>query len=381
MATNSVSGSIDLTNTDNDSASVVINTNSNNDGRLQIVGAAGDVRQALGPGEFLDTDKDDAENLILGTLNGEIDGARIKVLGPNEVEIYLVGEGGSEDKVNLSGDQVEALLSAEFGNNFIIGSDGVVRDRDMDSLDILDETEQHVTLVVNDDFGSKFTESLKLSFYEKGKVGELGKALKGSNLDARKGREGDDLERLLDEAFESDGFGLDKAGTNMVGVEVIDGETVKLSFTVDDVTDTVTLTGDYIDGYLDQKFAGTNAVFDNGKQVGLREGAFNADDNVSENATLIVNVAGPDDIKFGFGTDIKLLVNDINKGVNLDHRDTTDDLTYLVQALFKPEGETVSDRVSGEQINEDTVVISIEGEDGAVDTLTLTGDYIEDLIA
>ena len=263
------------------------------------------------------------------------------------------------------------------GKNYIIGSDGVVRKIDMDTLDIDNGTAQNVTIVVNDEYGAPFTETLKLGFGAKF-GGDFKQALKGSNLDARKGRTGDDLELLLNEAFEDDGFDL--GGGNMVGVDVVSNDTVKLSFNVNDVTDTVTLTGDYVEGYLDARFEGQNAVIANGKLVGLKNGGFDADDDECENATLIVNTAETDDIKFDFNTDLRNLVSDINKGTKLDHRDETDDLSYLIQALHSPNGEKVSDRLSGEMVDADTFVINVEGSSGAVDTLTLTGDYIEDLL-
>lgn len=150
-------------------------------------------------------------------------------------------------------------LAAKYGKNYIIGNGGEIRDNDMVSLDIDDGTAQNVTLVVNDEYGSPFTETLKLDFgayYG----GDYKQALKGSKLDARKGRTGDDLERSLDEAFEGDGFDL--GGGNVVGREIVDMETVKLSFKVGSSTDTVTLTGDYVDGYLEEMFEAKNAVID-----------------------------------------------------------------------------------------------------------------------
>ena len=167
------------------------------------------------------------------------------------------------------------------------------------------------------------------------------------------------------------------------------GETATdtFSYTVSDgnggtsvATVTLTITSAYVDGYLIKMFEEKNAVIDNGVLVGLKGGGFNANDAVSENATLVVNTAEADHIKFAFNTDLRSLVSDIPKGTILDHRDETDDLSYLVQALHAPDGETVSHRLSGEQINEDTFVINIVGSNGAVDTLTLTGDYIETLL-
>ena len=284
---------------------------------------------------------------------------------------------GDKEIVMSDGDWKDALGIEPVGNNYIIGSDGVIRDEDMTSLNVSDDIAQNVTVVVDDEYATRFTETIKLGFGAR--YGELFQALKGSNLDVREGNTGDDLELLLNEAFEDDGFDL--GGGNMVGVQIVDMDTVKMSFTVGGVTDTVTVTGAYVDGYLDTMFDGKNAVIDDGVLVGLKAGAFAANDNVSENATLIVNTEGADEIKFDLGTQTRDLVSDIPKGTNLDNRNTTDDLTDLVQAVFNPDGETVSDRVSGEQINEDTVVISINSPDGgAVDTLTLTGDYIETLL-
>jgi hypothetical protein len=62
-------------------------------------------------------------------------------------------------------------------------------------------------------------------------------------------RKGGDVDKLLNEAFSEDGIDLDN-GTK-VGVDVVSHNTLKLYFENEGVTDTVTFTGKYIEGYLE----------------------------------------------------------------------------------------------------------------------------------
>ncbi|MCJ8336637.1 MAG: hypothetical protein MJH10_20805, partial [Epibacterium sp.] len=204
------------------------------------------------------------------------------------------------------------------GKNYIIGSDGVVRKIDMHTLDIDNGTAQNVTIVVNDEYGAPFTETLKLGFGAKF-GGDFKQALKGSNLDARKGGTGDDLELLLNEAFEDDGFDL--GGGNMVGVDVVSNDTVKLSFIVNGVTDTVTVNGAYVEGYLAETHGNNYIIGNDGKIRKKDMHTLDIDDGTAQNVTIVVNDAYgsklTETLKLGFGAKFGGDFKQALKGSNL----------------------------------------------------------------
>jgi len=250
--------------------------------------------------------------------------------------------------------------------------------------------------VVNDHFGGPITDTIKFAFGDRDKndgpfvSGELKSALKGSNLDFREGRSnGDDLQRLLDEAFEDDGFGANGID---VDVEVTALDTVTLTFDFSDEAgetnevDVVTLTGKYIEGYLanlDENFVSNS---------------LNIDDDVSENAFMFINNDGLNDSIRVQIDDVKRdLIDTIPKGQNIDHRGPEDDLTFLLDAAFDDPGTveigstvpldpaiTAADlTIMAERTSDNTVVFTFSNDQfaGVEDTLTVTGQYIANYFA
>ncbi|WP_305989545.1 hypothetical protein [Roseibium sp. MMSF_3544] len=329
----------------------------------------------------------DVEKLFIEAFEGDgIDGVEIRIRDNRTVEFVLQSttDGAKPDSFIVTGEFVESYFESLYGPNYIIDhNSNTIIDGEKYTASITDDVADTTTLVFNDEYGSRITDSVKFGFG--GKFGELGKALKGSNLDFRAGKSnGDDLERLLKEAIEPDGMSL--GGTNKIVATVVDAQTVKLTTYVDGaMPDEIILTGDYIDGFLKANFNNFAVGNDGFADNDLTREDFDVDNGVQENVTIIVNnefgTSHPNTVESNFGIHLR----DALKGTELDlrtGRSDGDDLDNFLADAFdfnKDDGEIGINGINAEVLNDFTVqfTFNFESDDANNDILTISGEWVE----
>ncbi len=334
----------------------------------------------------------DLERMFIAAFEGDgIDNVEVRVLDNRTVEFVTQFGDAAQDSIIVTGEFVESYFELLYGQNYIIDNNTHTIDTDDRLLDrsILDNRADSTTLVFNDDYGARITDSIKFGFG--GKLGELGKALKGSNLDFRAGKTGDDLQRLLNEATEEDGFSLGNGNT--ITATVLDAETIKLTTNVTGaVSDEVLLTGEYIEGFLEDRFDNFVVGNDGFADDDLTREDFDVTDDVQETITVIVNqdylTAHPNTVE----SNLSMTFSSI-KGSELDLRtgggaraENGDDLRPFLEDAFdfnKTDSEIGIAGVSAEVVNDFTVRLTFDfaADDANNDVMTVSGDWVEGWLA